>query len=946
MVESYEIKDEFWCFGPFRLNYSRKILLEGDRRVRLGSRAIDILFTLVEASGRIIPKEELISRAWPDTFVDDSNLRVHMSALRKVLGHGREEGRYIKNIPGRGYCFVAEVERSALSPEKDRESDWVFSELPTHSGRIVGRRDEVRKLVELVPRRRLVTIVGAGGVGKTTLSLAVAEQLLDDYADGVRFVDLGSLKDPALVTSSVASAVGVAVLSKDPLSDVLGFLKTKNMLFILDNCEHVIDAAARLAEAMHANLPRVHILATSREPLRIEDEWVWRLAGLGAPKLDEEPAASLAMAFPAVELFVERAMANHDGFRVTEQDARVVCEICRRLDGIPLAIELAAAWVDVYSLSEISAHLDDRFSLLTRGRRTAVARHRTLQATLEWSHALLSATEQSILRRVSVFRSAFTLDDAIACCTDDERDPALVSETIADLASKSMLIVDISGESTFFRLPESARAYARQELSRANEVALICQRHATLILQLVVAASNDIGAMSGKGWHAAHGRLIDDIRAALDWAFLSDGSRSTGIDLTIAAVPLWSQLSMVGECLARVSAARSCLIAEMPQDKYRRMRLYAVGWQTLYDSGADDWRKALGLAEELNNVDYQLRAIWALWADSVNKGHCVPALDLARKFSDLTGASAERSDSLIGDRITGVSQFLLGDFAGALSNFERMLGRYSVQARRAHIVRFQYDQRMAARNTLARLQWLQGFPDKAMREVESNIADSIEADHILSLGNALLHAACPVALMTGDLAAAERFTAMLRTYTATNSWAVWCACADCFEGQILVGRGDIKKGVQILRRGIEALQRIGFMQHNTQFLAQLAQALAEGGARAEALSTVEEGLSQCERTGERWCIAELHRVKGEILAKQELEADNEFHLALGIAREQGALSWELRAATSLARRFREKRLIDEAIKVLAPVHARFAEGFKTKDLTLAASVLEELETLR
>ena len=355
-----------WTFGAFRLLPAQQTLLEGDRPVRLGGRAFDILVALVERAGELIGHEELIARAWPNVFVDDSTLRVHIAALRKVLGRGQDGSqgglRYIISVSGRGYRFAAPVVQE--TPAKPRppaasnapRSPTVYY-LPARLSRMVGRGELVDELAARLPEWRFLTIVGPGGMGKTTVALALAERLSGAYRDGARFVDLASLADPQLLAGAVAAVLGVRLLSGNPLADLLVHLRDRRMLLLLDTCEHLVDAVAVLAEAVLANAPGMHILATSREPLRASGEFVCRLPPLRLPVESAGLSAADAFGLPAVDLFVERAIASLDGFILTDADVPVVVEICRRLDGIPLAIELAAAGGVTTALERLLAEM-------------------------------------------------------------------------------------------------------------------------------------------------------------------------------------------------------------------------------------------------------------------------------------------------------------------------------------------------------------------------------------------------------------------------------------------------------------------------------------------------------------------------------------------------------------------------------------------------------------
>src|SRR5690349_17658950 len=347
-------------FGPFRLAAARRLLLEGDEPVRLGSRAFDLLAALVERAGEVVGKAELVARAWPGTFVDESNLKIQVSALRRALGDGQGGRRYLVTVPGRGYNFVAPVslEEPREAPPPPTVAPARVHNLPFAVTRMVGRDETAAALVARLSRERLVTIVGPGGIGKTTVALAVAERVIADYEHGVWLVDLAPLGDPRLVPSTLATVLGLEVRSDDPLPWLVTFLADKRMLLVLDSCEHVVEAAADLVAEVLRGAPGVRALATSREPLRVGGERQHRLPPLDFPAEPAGLTAAAALAFPAVRLFVERAAASLDGFELGDADAPLVADICRRLDGIALAIELAAGRVDVFGVGGLVGLLD------------------------------------------------------------------------------------------------------------------------------------------------------------------------------------------------------------------------------------------------------------------------------------------------------------------------------------------------------------------------------------------------------------------------------------------------------------------------------------------------------------------------------------------------------------------------------------------------------------
>src|SRR5580658_1614556 len=394
------------AFGPFRLLSARRLLLEGDRPVRLGSRAFDILAALVERAGEVVGIEELIARVWPATFVDEANLKIQVSALRRALGDGQGDNRYVATVVGRGYNFVAPLrkEEPPQTAPAPKFAPVAPHNLPFAATRMIGRDETAAALATQLARQRLVTVVGPGGIGKTTVALAVAERLIGGYEHGVWMVDLAPLRDPGLVPSAVATVLGVEVRTEDPLAALVAALRDRRVLLLLDTCGYVIDAAAGLAAAVLSGASGVDVLATSREPLGVQGEHVHRLRPLSSPEPSSGLTATEAAAFPAVQLFVERVTAIVEDFALTDANAPLVVVICRRLDGLPLAIEFAAPRVEALGVEGLAARLDDNLRrLLGMQRRAAMPRHQTMQAVIDWSYGLLSEDEQRFFRTLGIF---------------------------------------------------------------------------------------------------------------------------------------------------------------------------------------------------------------------------------------------------------------------------------------------------------------------------------------------------------------------------------------------------------------------------------------------------------------------------------------------------------------------------------------------------------------
>jgi predicted ATPase/DNA-binding winged helix-turn-helix (wHTH) protein len=942
------------AFGPFRLLPTRQLLFEAEKPVRLGSRAFDILVALVERAGELVSKEELVSRAWPATFVGEANLRVHVSALRRSLGDGRGERRYVANIPGRGYRFVAPI--SLAPPTTDMVSPVAqnpANNLPVHLTRMVGRTDLVGALTGQLPQRRFITLVGPGGIGKTTLGLAVADELLPSYKDGVQFVDLAPLTNARLVPSALAAVLGMPIRSETPLPGLIAFLRDKQMLLVLDSCEHVVDAAAALAAEVLKGAPGVQVLATSREPLRAAGESVRRLAPLETPPVQVGLTAMQALDYSAVQLFVDRAAENLDGFELTDANAAMVGDICRRLDGIPLALELAAGRIHAFGLQGTAALLDDRFRLLMRGGRAGLPRHQTLAATLDWSYESLSAVERTILQRVAVFAGGTTLEAVSAVSADAEIETSQVVEGIAELVTKSLIAADVTDTTVYYRLLETTRTYALAKLEESGQYDSFARHHAEYTRDVFLRAKIEWETQRPTSWLDTYVRQIDNLRAALDWAFSPKGDGALGVTLTAAAVPLWFEMSLLDECRQRTEQALARVQNNVKPSPREGMQLFAaLGWTSILTDRAmrpettAAWRNALKLAERIGDTDYRLRAHWGLWLTHAVLGDHRIALEHAEKFRALAETSTEQTDPLVGDRMIGFSLHLLGDQVGAKQRIDNVLSRYVAPTHRSHITRFHFDQRVMAQTTLSQILWLQGFPDQAARAAQTAVSVALSLDHGPTVCNALAFCGCEIPLLTGDLETAERLVSMLIEQATKHTIPVWVAWGQAFKGVLIIKRGDAATGLNVLNDVLSEFGRTRFFRPLT-FLGEVAQALGQVGRVAEGQAMIDEALAMLERNEERWCIAELLRLKGALAQldgtpNAAVSAEEHLVKALDWARRQQALSFELRTATSLARLWHMQGRAKDAQHLLSDVCGRFTEGFETADMRAAKEVLAVL----
>jgi predicted ATPase/DNA-binding winged helix-turn-helix (wHTH) protein len=619
------------AFGPFRLVASERLLLKDGAPVDLGGRALDILVALTSQPNEAISKRDLLARVWPDVTVDEGSLRFHIAGLRKALGDGQNGARYITTLAGRGYCFVASIARSkdpvatpaAASPNVPQAN------LPGRLLRMVGRDADVRAISKLLTAERFVTIVGSGGVGKTSVAVAVAHDLIDAFADGLLFVDLGLLAAPELAGTAVAAMLGLPVRSDDLEPSLIESLRDKRKLLILDTCEHLIEAIAPLAANIFAAAPQMHILATSREALRVEGEHVYMLEPLALPPDEPALTASAARSFPAVQLFTERATAGGARLEFSDADALIAAEICRRLDGVALAIELAAGRVRAYGMQQTVSLLDQRPSLQWPGQRTAPARQKTLQATLEWSYALLADTERAVLRRLSVFVGPFTMDAALAVVTSANIDHTIVFSAIDSLVAKSMLATRPVGAMMRYRLLDATRTYCRDMELPDAERADLAMRHATYYRDWLKQVGAEVPSDTTKRLPLLTG--LHNVRAALEWSLAAGGNPGIGVELAAAVAPVFLAMSLLPEC-QRWSALAIDALTDAARGGPEELRLQAALGLSLMvmDASSENARPALDRGLAIAKERGAARALQPV-IEKIRKASATPDLSAAAR---------------------------------------------------------------------------------------------------------------------------------------------------------------------------------------------------------------------------------------------------------------------------------------------------------------------------
>jgi predicted ATPase/DNA-binding winged helix-turn-helix (wHTH) protein len=907
-----------YACDQWEIDLGRRELRAGGIPVPLGGRAFEVVTVLVQSASEFVTKDHLMERVWPGAVVGEGTIHVHISAVRKALGPDRG---LLKTASGRGYRLLG----SWTPQQREATASPVYSSPTRTSGspppnnfpplitRLIGRAAACQFVRDLVSAYRVVTLTGPGGIGKTSLAIKAVRYLLPDFEDGGWIVELASLSDPGLVPSTVAATLGLKVTGEISAESVARAVGGRHLLLVLDNCEHVIDAAANLAEIFTRLCPRTTIVATSREILRIDGESVYRVPPLDVPALGQA-APDYIMQYSAVELFVARTKALNAGFSPTAEDLASIVAICRRLDGIPLAIELAAASAAALGITQVSAGLRDRFALLTRGRRTALPRQRTLRATLDWSYELLPETERRLLRRLGVFAGGFTVDSAAAVMADAGLDVATVTDCIANLVTKSLIALDPTSGATRWTLLETIRAYALEKLAESDEGDDAQRRHALYFRDLFTPLARGARSSLSDEDLASRVQEIDNVRASLDWSFSPAGDQAIGLDLTAAYSPVWRYMSLMSEC--REHCERALLSLDPPVTANMRLRMVLqialASAMFITMGGAEQAQtflaEALETADALNDLHAQARALTTLLAIYFFRGEYGRAQIAAERIEQIAHRTGDPILLRLAYQQMGTALFLRGRLRQAQQYLERVLRFPAASGDRRDAIYYNSNDRTVARAMLARALWMQGFADQALNEARLSLEELQGTDHPLQLCRILYQGISRIATMRGDFATADREIARLIEAATGLNAPLWLTSGHFLKGKLLVERGEFAQGLLILGDAFKTCDRTGWRISYEEFKGTLALGLAGTGRLDEALVAVDEAMAADRKgaDGHGWYAPELLRIKGEVLLRQgsgpvALAAEECFDQAAQMAHEQGALFWELRIALSVAR---------------------------------------------
>jgi predicted ATPase/DNA-binding winged helix-turn-helix (wHTH) protein len=940
--------DETYIFGPFRLLPSRQLLLRDGLPVPIGGRALDILTLLARRPGEVVSKAEILKFCWPGVFVHESNIKVNIAALRRALSEAPGEP-YIATVIGRGYRFVAQVdvERTESPPVRSAAIPSGALKQPL----AIGRSQELEDIARRLTGACCVTIVGPGGVGKTTIALAVAHHVQRNYPDGVAFVDLSTVGDAQYAAAAIAAGLGVRQRSEDALSEIVALIQDRRMLLILDNCEHLNATMTRIVNRLLEAVPTLALLATSREPLWSKAEDIYRLPSLEVPGIEAGAAARTAMEFSAVRLFIKRAQ-ERGRYILSDADAPSVSAICRHLDGIPLAIELVASKVFAYGIATLLTMLEQKFLMLGNGERTAPLRQQTFLATLDWSYRLLSEDEATLLRLLSVFAGVFRLPDAIAMSEIAGLDAAQTIDALERLTSKSLVYAEHQGSAPAYRLLKSTRAYAGERLEGAGEQEAGLQRHASHILSLFERAAEELDSRDKREWMADYAGRVDDLRNAMSWAFDVPGDRRLGIRLTVAAIPLWFELSSLGEMQSRVERALLAVrdLGDCPADlTLKLMAAKASGMSFSQHLAATEaaWRECYELGVKTKSAKYELFGLWGVASHQLYVGRILEGIEWFGKFIALAEAQNDRPAVEEGQRSLAQSEIYVGKIASARQRLEALVAHYQQPSEPVQLARFQAERGVAIRCSLAHALWASGEPTRALQVIREAIERADASGHIVSQSNTLARFAVPIAFWMGDFVTCGDFLTLLEENGRREDIGMWREVCLFFRSALDAKR-KVPGAAHALRGHVDVLTAVGHSVRAPMHYSMAAEAFLDAGALEDAAATIAVAHDFARRQSAKWCLPEILRVEALIALQSgdAEEAERRLCRAIVEACAIDALTLELRAALSLSGMLEDDGRTDEALDLLAGVAARFGSGEAFADLSAAQARIAQLRSGR
>ncbi|CAG2376140.1 ATP-binding protein [Burkholderia sola] len=948
--------------GTLSVDFEQRDIRQHGASLRIGARALDILEVLHRASGSVVSKDDIMDAVWPGLIVEENRLQVHVATLRKALGTSRD---LIKTVPGRGYLLVASassgpdlvpvVDAPAVaaapavvaSPDTPDVPDAPASSLLAP---LVGRDAELAQIVDMLERTPVVTLVGAGGIGKTSLAVRVAHGVRSRSRERVLFVELAraSTRDDMLI--ALAAELGLDTPGVPAIDRIGDAFATSRCLLVLDNAEHIVDLVASLVETLTSSAGSLRVLVTSREPLHISAEAVLRMSPLAVP--DGNASADEIVRCSAVELFLERVRAAAPDCTVDEAGVRLIGDICRRLDGLPLAIELAAARVATLGLAVVASRLDDRLNLLTGGLRSALPRHQTLRATFDWSYVLLDRPARALFRRMGCFIGPFSFDAAYAVATEPGTSAADMIAVLGELVAKSLVTVEFHGAYARYRLTESTRAYALEKLHNEGEFERIVARHAAYERER--APVRLVAPVTPADVPPADARALavdEPMDEAVDEP--ADAAEAAAVPEPDRLARALLEPSRMRACTARAREVLDELDtgAADPVDAAREMRLRAACASALLHTDGDAlaaaamWDRTLGLAAHIGDDAFDARALVGLWNTMLTLSDIHESLRYATRFERAAERRGDRSQRLLANTMVATSLHYFGEHAQARERLEAATAELAdVGESPCAQAALGVDMATLGRTMLIRLLWMQGEPEHAMRVAAQAVEHARRGPSPLALCIVLGAAAVPIALRYGDHDITSDYLATLRATADAHGFDIWRSHAECLTGQFDVQAGHPGAGLARLEPALRRVEASGFRRVLAPLTVAYAEGLVRTGRADEACTRLDATLARCRAHGEHLFVPELLRVRGVAMLEQArtvgadlavaYEADGHRHLQMAIqtANAQGAAMWALRGSLDLADHLIERGHTAQASALVAGVARHFDPHSRAHDV--------------
>lgn len=896
-VQAPVTEERCLAFGPFVLYPHQQVLLREGKTVSLGSRAMSLLLALAGHPGELVEKQTLMRLAWPRAVVEECNLRAQVVALRKALGEG-DGVSYIATVPGRGYRFIAPI--NAASPATLRPPMAARVGLPALATQVIGRTAEIQALGQRLLLQRFVTLTGAGGIGKTTLAVATAWQMLADFSLGAAYVDLTSATDANEVEAALAE--GWAAYSNRSVAQ--GELR---FLLVLDHPEQALEPLAGAVQNLLGQRTNCYVLVCSREPLHALGEQVQTLSPLALPSAPHGLTLAEAMAYPSVELLVSRIVAHNPGFTLQAPDSSALTALCQQLDGNPLALEIVAARARAFALHDLVGLLEGNFCLHMTGLRGTVPRHRSLAASHDWTYASLTEAERCTFRQLGVFSGVFSLGAAKATVETASRHGVDVASTLEALVGKSLLMPVSSPEGKGFCLAQATRLYAREKLDQHRETHLTAARQARFVKAQLSEAVTLLDRLPASQWLSRYAPQIDGVRTALQWAFSEGAEPGLGVELTVLSAPLWLRVSKLREGQAWIDTgllrAEHCTLA--PTGARMQLRTLAASLLSLTEGGGTQvrhtWNAVLLEAQACEDAPHQLRALWGLWHDAVISGQGAQALVFAQRYLALDAGPGEGAGRLMGKRMQAVALFYQADLAGARKALGEALEAPVVPA--SHLIDVHFDQRLAARALQAQVQLLEGHHRHGLLLIAGTVHDAIGLNHPATLWYCLCYSALPLALLAGTLSKATEYLELLEQSLGEQPFALWLRYSQCFACVLRLRTQADEATVTALGGLLGELREHQDTPLYALFAAEHAQGLAALGLPQWGLDALEHALERVRARREHWFLPELLRLRASLLRRSGASRQvvcTGLHQARVAAEAQGAGFWAARVSADLA----------------------------------------------